>query len=170
MPTFRERIKYGTAFDATITIASLASDTNLLAGAESDAIDNSAEGYSDLIVSGKITTGSSPTANRVIEVWAVGSWDGTSWPSVFDGTASAETIPLSNVKNAICKFIASILITSTNNVEYHFACASVAAAFGGILPASVVFFVTQSSAVALNSTTGNHQIRVQPVYRQIESV
>lgn len=170
MPTFREKFVYGTAFDATITLASLASDTNLLAGAESNAIDNRTEGYADLIVSGKITTGTSPTANRVIEVWAVGSWDGTTWPSVFDGTASAETIPLVNVKNSICKFIASILITSTNNVEYHFACNSVAAAFGGILPPSVVFFVTQSSAAALNSTTGNHQIRVQPVYRQIESV
>lgn len=170
MPTFREKIKYGTAVDATITLASLASDTNLLVGAESDAIDNMTEGYVDLVVSGKITTGTSPTANRFIEVWAIGSWDGTTWPSVFDGTASAETIPLSNVKNVICKFIASILVTSASDITYHFACNSVANAFGGVLPPKVVFFVTHSSAAALNSTAGNHQIRVQPVYRQIESV
>ena len=55
MPTFREKLVYGTAFDATITLASLASDTNLLAGAESNAIDNQTEGYADLIVSGKIS-------------------------------------------------------------------------------------------------------------------
>lgn len=170
MPTFREKIKYGTAVDATITLASLASDTNLLVGRESNVIDNTTEGYLDFLISGYITTGTSPVANRVIEVWAVAARDDTTFPTVFDGTDSAETIASSNIKNGICKFIASLLITSASDTTYHFSGVSVASAFGGLLPAKFVLFVTQSSNVNLSSTANQHKIQLLPVYRQIESV
>ncbi|NBW19056.1 MAG: hypothetical protein EBR82_64880 [Caulobacteraceae bacterium] len=68
------KIYYVSPSDATITLASLASDTNLLAGRESNAIDNSSNLYLDYLISGKVTTGTSPTTARSIEVWAVGSW------------------------------------------------------------------------------------------------
>ncbi len=62
----------------------------------------------DYLISGKIRTGTSPTAGRSIEVWAVGSWDGTLWPDVFDGTESAETITSAEIKNSICRLVASM--------------------------------------------------------------
>lgn len=158
---------YGTASDATITLASLASDTNLLAGRESSAIDNTTTLGLDYLVSGKVTAGTSPTAARQIEVWAVGSWDGTTWPDVFDGTESAETITSSDIKNATCRLLSVMATGSTSNVTYHFGPVSVASAFGGVVPPKFVVFVVHNTGVNLNSTAGNHQIRLQPTYETV---
>ncbi len=161
------KANYPAASDVTITLASLASDTNLLAGRESTALDNSSNLYLDYLVSGKITTGTSPTTARSIQVFAVGSSDGTTWPDVFDGTDSTETITSANHKNSICRFIAEMATDNTSDRVYHFGPVSLASAFGGVLPVKVVFFVVHNTAVALNSTAGNHQIRIQPYYETV---
>ncbi len=161
------KLAYGTASDLTITLASMATDTNLLTGRESAVIDNSANLFLDYLVSGKITAGTSPTAARSIEVWAVGSWDGTNWPDVFDGTESAETITSADIKSSICRFVAAMATANTSDRTYHFGPVSLAAAFGGTLPPKVVLFVTHSTGVNLNSSAGNHQIRLQPVFQTI---
>ena len=161
------KLSYPAASDLTITLASLASDTNLLTGRESATIDNSTSLYLDILVSGKITAGTSPTASRSIEVWAVGSWDGTNWPDVFDGTESAETITSADIKSSVCRFLAAMATANTTDRTYHFGPVSLASAFGGTLPPKVVLFVTHSTGVALNSTAGNHQIRLQPVFQTI---
>jgi hypothetical protein len=161
------KLAYPAASDLTITLASLGSDTNLLTGRESATIDNSSNLYLDYLISGKITTGTSPTTARSIEVWAVGSWDGTNWPDVMDGSESSETITSADIKASICRYIAAMATSATSNVTYHFGPVSLAAAFGGVLPPKVVLFVTHSTAVALNATTGNHQIRIQPVYQTV---
>ena len=161
------KLSYPAASDLTITLASLASDTNLLTGRESATIDNSTNLYLDILVSGKITAGTSPTASRSIEVWAVGSWDGTNWPDVFDGTESAETITSADIKANVCRYVAQMATANTTDRTYHFGPVSLASAFGGTLPPKIVLFVTHSTGVALNSTAGNHQIRLQPVYQTI---
>jgi len=161
------KANYPAASDITITIASLATDTNLLTGRESTALDNSSNLYLDYLVSGKITTGTSPTNARSIQVFAVGSWDGTTWPDVFDGTDSAETITSANHKNSICRFIAEMATDATSDRVYHFGPVSLASAFGGVMPVKVVFFVVHNTAVNLNSTAGNHQIRIQPYYETV---
>lgn len=161
------KANYPSASDVTITLASLASDTNLLTGRESTAVDNSSNLYLDYLVSGKITTGTSPTTARSIQVWAIGSWDGTNWPDVFDGTDSAETITSANHKNSVCRFLAEMATDATSDRTYHFGPVSVASAFGGVLPKSFVVFVTHNTAVNLNSTAGNHQIRIQPYYETV---
>jgi hypothetical protein len=158
---------YGTASDATITLASLASDTNLLAGRESDAIDNTTTLALDYLVSGKVTAGTSPTAARSIEVWAVGSWDGTNWPDVFDGTDSTETITSADHKASICRLVAAMATANTTDRVYHFGPVSIASIFGGIVPPKFVVFVVHNTGVNLNSTAGNHQIRLQPVYETV---
>lgn len=161
------KAKYATAVDATISVASLASDTNLLAGQESTAIDNTSNLYLDYLISGKITTGTSPTTAKSIQIWAVGSWDGTNWPDVFDGTDSAETITSANHKNAICRFVAEMATDATSDRAYHFGPVSIASVFGGVVPPKFVIFVTHNTAVALNATAGNHQIRIQPYFETV---
>lgn len=161
------KLSYPAASDLTITLASLGSDTNLLTGRESATIDNSTNLYLDYLISGKITAGTSPTAARSIEVWAVGSWDGTSWPDVFDGTDSAETITSADIKASVCRFVAAMATANTTDRTYHFGPVSIAAAFGGTLPPKFVLFVTHSTGVSLNSTAGNHQIRIQPVFQTV---
>jgi hypothetical protein len=157
-------VNYASASDISITLASLASDTNLLAGQESSAVDNTVNKYRDYWVSGKITTGTSPTASREIQVWSIGSIDGTLWPDVFDGTNSAETISLASVKASVCRFVANIATTSTSDEDYYFGPVLLSSVFGGDIPPKFVLFVTHNTGVALNATSGNHYIRLQPVY------
>ena len=161
------KVAYGTASDATITLASLASDTNLLAGRESAEIVNTSTLALDYLVSGKVTAGTSPTASRQIEVWVVGSWDGTNWPDVFDGTESAETITSSDIKAAVCRLVSAMATASTSDRAYHFGPVSIASLFGGVVPPKFVVFVVHNTGVNLNSTAGNHQIRIQPVYETV---
>ena len=158
------KTNYASASDISITLASLASDTNLLAGQESSAVDNTVNGYRDYWVSGKITTGTSPTASRQIEVWAIGSPDGTLWPDVFDGTNSAETISLASVKASVCRFVANMATTSTSDEDYYFGPVLLSSVFLGDIPAKFVLFVTHNTGVNLNATSGNHYIRLQPVF------
>lgn len=159
--------KYGSKTTLTAAVASLASDTNLLAGIESSIIDNSTDGFDDILVSGKITTGTSPTASRQIEVWAV-AWDGANWPDVFDGTTSAETITSSDIKNAICKPVAILATNNTSDRTYHFSGVSLREAFRGDLPSKVVLFVVHNTGVNLNATAGNHEFSYIGIYPQVQ--
>lgn len=161
------KIKYGSQETITAAIDSLASDTNLLAGIESSVIDNTTDGFEDRLISGKITTGTSPTTARQIEVWAI-SWDGANWPDVFDGTSSAETITSSDIKTAICKPIAILSTNNTSDRAYHFTGVSLRAAFGGTMPSKSVLFVVHNTGVALNATAGNHAFYAVGVYPEIQ--
>lgn len=160
-------LKYGSTTTITAAVASLASDTNLLAGLESAIVDNTSTGFDDIILSGKVTTGTSPTAARQIEVWAV-AWDSNAWPDVFDGTSSAETITSADIKAAICKPIAIMPTSNTTDRVYHFSGVSAKQAFGGVLPSQFVLFITHNTAVNLNSTAGNHEFRFQGTYPEVQ--
>jgi hypothetical protein len=160
-------IKYGSKTTLTCAVASLASDTNLLTGIESSVIDNTTDGFTDIIISGKVTTGTNPTNSTRIEVWAI-AWDGANWPDVFDGTTSGETITSSDIKNAICKNIASMSTNNTSDRTYHFSGVSLRGAFGGCLPSKVVLFVVHNTGVALNATAGNHEFSYIGEYPQIQ--
>lgn len=159
--------KYGSKTTITAAVASLVSDTNLLAGIESSIIDNSTDGFDDILISGKITTGTSPTASRQIEVWAV-AWDGANWPDVFDGTTSAETITSADIKNAICKPVAILATNNTSDRTYHYSGVSARAVFGGELPSKFVLFIVHNTGVNLNSTAGNHEFSYVGVYPQVQ--
>jgi hypothetical protein len=159
--------KYGNKTTITAAVASLASDTNLLAGIESSVIDNSTDGFDDILLSGKTTTGTSPTTARQIEIWAV-AWDGANWPDVFDGTTSAETITSSDIKNAICKPVAILATNNTSDRTYHYSGVSARAVFGGELPSKFVLFIVHNTGVNLNSTAGNHEFSYVGIYPQVQ--
>ena len=159
--------KYGSKTTITAAVASLASDTNLLAGIESSVIDNTTDGFDDILLSGKSTTGTSPTASRQIEVWAV-AWDGANWPDVFDGTTSAETITSSDIKNAICKPVAILATNNTSDRTYHYSGVSARAVFGGELPSKFVLFQVHNTGANLNATAANHEHSYMGVYNQVQ--
>lgn len=161
------KIEYGSSSAVTISPASLASSGTLTAGVESDAIDNTTNKYFDYLIAGKITTGGSPTTDTHIQVCVVGISDDTTWPDVFDGTGSAETVTSAKIKNSICKIVADVTIDATSNQAYPFGPVSVARAFDGTMPKKFVVFVTHNTAVALNSTAGNHAIYITPVYATV---
>lgn len=159
--------KYGPKTTITMAVAGLASDTNLLTGIESSIIDNTVDGYDDILVSGKSTTGTGPTASRQIEVWAIG-WDGANWPDVFDGVTSAETITSSDIKNAICRPVAILATNNTSDRTYRFTGVSLREVFRGELPSKIVLFQTHNTVAALNATAGNHEHSYMGVYNQVQ--
>lgn len=161
------KLVYGTPADVACTIASLATSSTLLAGRESAAVDNSSLLAEDYIVSGKITTGTSPTTAKSIQVWCVASWDGTTWPAGFGGADAAGPTLIVENKNSVLRRVATIATVATSNTEYHWTCQSIAMLFGGVVPVKFSFFVTHDTAVNLNSTGGNHKIRIVPVWRNM---
>ena len=160
---------YGSPGTFTITLASLATSSTKLVGRESTLLDVDALNCTDVLLGGKITTGTTPTTAKSIEVWAVAPLDGTpTWPDVFDGTDSAETLT-AELKASLCKLVASMATTGTSDVTYAFSGISLASLFGGVLPSDVVLFVTHDTAVNLNATGGNHVLYYQPITMNVAS-
>ena len=157
------KLAYASSAQYTIGLQAtpLASSTTFVLGRESAAISNTSNLYLDyLVASGKITTGTSPTANPgTIQIWAYAGVDDTpTYPDVLDGTDSDETLGLVNHRDSGLVFLNSCLTTTTSNITYWFKPVSLATAYGGIVPKNHGLFVTHNTGVALNSTAGNHAL------------
>lgn len=159
------------AAPTTITIApeNVASSSTFVAGVESDVISNVSNLDVDILISGKWTSGTTPTANTQVQIWVIPSLTddlaGTrTWPDVFDGTASAETVTSAGVLQGLGR-LGAVLNVDTNTTGREYACAafSVAALFGGVLPPSFVLFIAHNTGVNSNTTAGNHAWSYQRV-------
>lgn len=156
----------------TISLASLASGaaTVFTSGQESTAVDNTTNLDLDALLSGMITTGTSPTASRSINIYVyanISSSSGTpTYPDVLDGTDSAETFTSANVMNRAIRLAESITIDNTSNRSYYFGPISVASLFGGSMPKFWGVYVAHDTGVALNATSGNHALAYERVQAQ----
>lgn len=151
--------------EGTLTaLNSLASSSTWVAGWESTAIDNTGNLYADYRVTAKIVAGTTLTAGE-LRMYLVGMLDDSTWPDVFDGTASAETVTNVQIRDAICKPAAMTATTNTNSVTYYLDCPSAAAVFNGNLPKKFVIFITHSMVGALASS--GHQVTVVGSYANV---
>jgi hypothetical protein len=168
LPAGDIKTQYAADVQLTITLASLASSTSLTVGRESGSVDNTTNKYTGYFLSGKITTGTSPTTAKSIEIWVVPvSNDTPTWPDVFDGTDSGETITSREIL-ASCARLAHVIATdATSDRPYPFHAGNIARLFGGAMPDRFVVFVVHDTAVNLNSTGGNHEITVQGFYENV---
>ena len=150
---------YRASSDLTIGLGSLGSSATWVAGRESTAYDNTSNLDIDGRLSGKITVGTTPTANTQILVWVVAEQKDAVWPDVLDGTDSAETWTNVEMRDASAKLAAVInVVATTSDIAYPFECGSVAALFGGFMPRKFVVFVAHNCTAALHATAGNHII------------
>ena len=152
-------INYSSNTTITCSVASTASSSTFVAGRESNQIDNTTNKYMDALVQGKVTVGTTPTANTqiAIYVWGADTSLATTAIDVLDGTDSAETLTNTGVLFSALKLGAVITVTdSTSNVGYNFAPFSVAALFGGVMPKFWGLYVAHNTGVNLNATGGNH--------------
>lgn len=158
--------KYGTPTAITITLASLATSADWTAGRESTAV-SVADPVTDHIISGKVTTGTSPTVSTQIQVWVYAQHDDSpTYPDVFDGTDSAETATSANVRNSALYPAASVIIDSTSDRTYWIRPFSLKEVCG-YLPKRYGIFVAHNTAVNLNSTGGNHEFKYTPIYENV---
>lgn len=158
-----DKLAYAASAAITNAIASLASSSTLVAGYESDVLDNSTNLYLDYAISGIVTTGTTPTAGS-IEVWCIPELSDSTWPDVFDGTTSAETVTSRDILFACGYRIATIATSTTSNQAYPWTCQSLASACAGGLPRKCVFFTVHSTVAALNATGGNHVLTQRGLY------
>ena len=129
---------------------SLASSSTLVAGWESAVITNAAN---DVLLAGRFkANNTAPTAGQIV-VYVGGILNDTpTYPDVFDGTSSAETVTSADIRNSILRYAAAITTDATSNRIYEFAPVSVASLFGGVMPAKWWVWVTHSMVQALNAT------------------
>lgn len=159
------KTEYAASSALTISPASLATSATWLAGVESDLVDNTTNKYLDYLLAGKITVGTTPTINTEIRVYVVALADDSTWPDVFDGTASAETVTSAGVGSGFLKLAAVCRVDATvSDRTYWFGPVSVASLFGGSMPKKFVVFVTHNTGVNLNATGSNQAAYITPVY------
>ncbi len=150
----------------TITLASLASDTNLLAGRASTAVDNSSNLDLDHLVSGSVTMHASttPTAGSAVEVWAYAprslSSGTATYPDSITGTDANKSMTSANVKNAALRLVASFVVDATTSRVYDVPPTSIAQLFGGAVPYKWGLFVVHGTGAALSAGAFQYQ-RIQ---------
>jgi hypothetical protein len=162
------KLAYGASSALTQTnLDALASSSTHVAGWESGAIDNSSSLYEDYIINAKIQLESAGLAAGEIRLYLVAELEDSTWPDVFDGTESAETVTDTEIRDAICWLAAFTQTDTTASRTYYLNCPSVAAVFRGVVPRKFVVFITQSSGAALESTGDPNQVYVKGVYRTV---
>jgi len=141
----------------TMDLAGLVTSSTYVAGRESSEINNTSDKYLDAIVSGFISVGTTPTANKVIAVYVWGSDISlaTTPIDVLDGTDSAETLSNTGVLAALRRGATISVNVATSDFAYPILPFSVASQFGGIMPKFWGLYVTHDTAVNLRNTSVN---------------
>lgn len=151
----------------THTLASLATSSTRVAGQASAAYDNSTNKDENLAVSLMFTTGTSPTASFA-EAWLVQEREDGTWPDIFTSTYSgsdgAFTVKSRDILRAGAVLLGSTATDSTSNRTYVFQLRDAPMLFGTKFVNKFFVWFTHSTAVNLNSTSGNHETIVKPSY------
>ena len=150
-------VNYSSNTAITMDLSALASSATFVAGRESSQVDNTTNKYVDVLVSGSVSVGTTPTANTSILVYVYGADTSlaTTAIDVLDGTDSAETLTNVGILNAL-RLGASINVpAATTDVQYFVLPFSVAALFGGVVPKFWGLYVAQNTGVALRTNAIN---------------
>lgn len=155
----------GTQASLTITLASLATSSTLLVGRASTAVTSG--NWSDVVVSGHITYGTTPTIGTEGRVYVYAQRNDSAYPSygtggAISGTDAAVTFTSAGIRdNAL--FLARVMgiDATTSDNPYSFRPFSLVEVCG-FLPKRWGVFFTHASAVNLNSTGGNHEMVYLP--------
>lgn len=159
-------LSYATATSSTGGITSLASSSNWTAGYEWFVIDNSTELAIDYFVDLVIRCGTTPTANTEIRVYLAGSYDGSTYPDVFDGTPSAETVTSAGVRDSFMK-LAGVGVVDATTSDRDYPIQFNTSSFFPNPPKKIVVFVAHNTGVNLNATAGNHKYAYSPIHETI---
>lgn len=160
---FRENTNFQTSYVATggLTVtswATLASDSNLLAGASSAVVDNGASGAPlEIGVSCRIKNGTTPTTAKEIDVYA---WsrdaDDSAYPDAVSGSDAAITIGSTDARENALSLMVSFASTTTTGSTYPTGWHTsrpyaLGALFGGWLPRYWGLWITHNSVAAFAS-------------------
>lgn len=152
----------------THTVASLATSAGRTVGRMSTAYDNTTNKDEEVAASVLFTTGTSPTAGGIIEAWIVPQREDGTWPDIFtasySGTDGGFTVRSRDHLRAGGALLGSVAVLSTSDLPYVLAPRNVAQLLGLNYVRTFGVFVTHSTAVNANATSGNHETIVLPSY------
>ena len=150
-------VNYSSNTAITMDLSALGSSATFVAGRESSQVDNTTNKYVDVLVSGSVSVGTTPTANTSILVYVYGADTSlaTTAIDVLDGTDSAETLTNVGILNALRLGAAINVPAATTDVQYFVLPFSVAALFGGVVPKFWGLYVAHNTAVNLRSNAIN---------------
>lgn len=155
-----ETLSYGTVTALTWTPASVATATYDF----SAAVDNSTDLAPEVLVSGKITTGTSPTVNTSITLFLYGEDGNGQYTAGISGSDGGTPGAGEQTQLPIMQIIT---VDATSNHTYEYGPIAIAQFFGGVVPKKWGVGMLNSSGVALNATAGNHVCSYQTVKRVI---
>lgn len=144
--------------DAAITmdLSALGTSATFVAGRESTAVANSTNRL-DYEITGSFISGTSPTTPTEARLYCVRAIeDAPTWPDVFDGTDSAETVTNVNILASL-PLIWSGTYSTTSNVTYPVVNAMTLSQAFGVVPKNWLLFFshTCANAAALKTDAAN---------------
>lgn len=168
MATGDIQAQYAASANQTVTnLNSLPTSATWIAGWEGGLIDNTSNLYLDYAITAKITVAAASLVAGEIRLYLVQMLDDSTWPDVFDGTESTETVTDTEMRDAICFPAAWTATDTTNSDVYYLMCPSVEAVFNGNLPAKFVIFITHSTGQNL-AASGN-QVTIKGSFRKVSA-
>ena len=145
----------------TLTAAALATSATMIAGRQSTIVTNVTNKFLDAIVTGQLTTGTTPTAAKTLAVYVFVPLSVTASAFVYPKagttllgeTDAAATFDAEQRSGGLI-FAASSANNATSDRPYSFSFS--VAEVVGYMPLKWGIFVTHDTGVALNATAGNH--------------
>lgn len=160
---------YAASSNLTVTnLNSLAASSTWMTGWESGAIDNTSDLYLDYKIGIKITVGGSNLQAGQIRVYLVGMLDDSTWPDVFDGTESTESLTDTEMRDAMCKLAAMTETDTGASGVYYMEVSSVAKVFDGNMPKKFVIYITHNAHTSTNAiASSGNQVTIVGSYENI---
>ena len=156
---------YAASANLTVTnLNSIATSATWVAGWESGTNDNTTNLYLDYRVTAKITVAAAGLSAGEIRMYSVCMLDDSTWPDVFDGTESTETVTDTEMRDSICKLLAWSLTDTTASDVYYLMCPSIVGILGNV-PNKFVLFITHSTGANL-AASGN-QVTIAGNYENV---
>lgn len=144
-----------------ITLAGLATSASLVGGRQSTVVTNVTNKYLDALVTGQITTGTTPTVNTTLAVYLYVPLSVAASAFVYPlagatalGEADAAATFDAEQRSGGLIFAQSATINATSDRAYSFSFS--VAEVAGYMPLKWGLFVTHNTVAALNATAGNH--------------
>lgn len=155
---------YSSTADSTaivITLAGLATSASLVAGRQSTIVTNVANKFLDAFVTGRITTGTTPTVNKTLAVYvfvptsvAASAFTYPVATATALGEADAAATFEAGQRSGAVIFAQSATVSATSDIVYTFSFSVKEVV--GYMPLKWGLFVTHDTAVATNATAANH--------------
>ena len=144
----------------TFSPASLASSTSFVGGREITEVSNVTDKFMNVEVEGFVTTGTTPTADTYIKLYAWGSHTAPSVAAldVIAGLDAGRTFTSTEIQNSILTLVRSVKVNATSDQKYHFKPFTLADIFGE-MPKFWGLFVAHNTVAALSATAGNHELQ-----------